>query len=424
MNDSCHLPSSQLIEAAYLELRLAREAIQEGRKEQAWDSFLHVLGRLSSNSRQQDPEALFVSTCLEFSNLCFLLGRGFKTIINYLQTAEQTAAKLGDLRSLALVKLHMGRLYYFAERRVEAMELFGQGKAGVENLGDEDICTEAAEFIGLYYFIQGRFKEAQEYFESAVRSFEEDQRQLVINPSGPLWLSCCAAYLGQYHRAIGTLDYYRRLAVERGDKTLAATFRSVLGIMLLSIKKLDDASFHLSGALQESNKTNNALALYFARGGLAYQHFLEGRLDEARQWLSLALTEGAASGLVTQYSSPFVIEVMFEFHRQGYEPIKQFHFYGEVNRLMREANIHLRGVALRLRAMDVLLNDGSHEAVEKDLKQSEDYLIQSGDPVQLGKTRLDTARLKLQAGNRPEAQALAQSAWKDFSGYGDNFLSR
>ena len=412
--------AEKVIEAAMLERGLAREALREGRKQQAWDHLFRVLGRLSSHPLDPEGEALLPPACLEFSNLCFRLGRGFSDAITYLQMARETALRSGDRRSAALANLHLGQYYYFAERRGEAMDVFRQGRSEVEELGDEDILTEAAEFIGLFYFIQGRFNKAQDHFQIAARSFEGGETEL-INPSGPMWLSYCAAYLGQFHRAIGTLDYYRRLAGERGDKALAATYRSVLGLVLLFIKKTQEASFHLSGVLKESQKTDNALARYFATGGLGYHHLLEGRITEARETLAQAVAEGAASGLVRQYASPFLIEMLFELHCNGVENIKTLNYQREASRLMQEPNIHLQGVALRLKATEAFIKKTNPEIIHADLNKSEKLLIESGDPVQLGKTRLEKARLYLRLGDRDQARAMAQQAWKNFSGYSEVF---
>jgi len=50
--------------------------------------------------------------------------------------------------------------------------------------------------------------------------------------------------------------------------------------------------------------------------------------------------------------------MIFEFDRLGLEPIPEFSFQREVHRLMNEPNIHLRGVALRLRAMKAAARGG------------------------------------------------------------------
>jgi len=111
-----------------------------------------------------------------------------------------------------------------------------------------------------------------------------------------MWLGYCAAYLGQFHRAIGTLDYYRRILIERGDTALATTTRAVLGIVLVELKKYKEAQIHLSSAMQEAESTHNELGLYFARGGMACYYFAQGRLETCHKYITLAIREGAAAG--------------------------------------------------------------------------------------------------------------------------------
>ncbi len=420
MNQNVDQLGERLLETVHLEKSLAQDALLAGQHEKAWSYLFQTLGRFTGQHREPEVQAQFMSICLDFSTLCFRLGRGFDKTITFLETAGKMAAETGDRRSGALIHLHMGRLYYFAERRHQAIELFARGQAEVEALGDEGMRVEAAEFIGLYYFVRGLFKEAMEHFELAAKSFEGEALGRVVNPSGPMWLSYCAAYLGQFHQATGTLDYYRRLALDRGDKTLASTYRAVLGLILMIMGEHGEAHFHLTAALQEAVKNDNALARYFAKGGLACHHLLHGRVDSAREWLSQTVDEGASSGLIRQYASPFVLEMLFDLHRQGGQDLPQINFPREARRIMAESNVHLQGVVLRLKATEAAAGQSLDEA-ESLLWQSQERLLRSGDPVQLGKTRLELVRLYLRRGQMDKARGLAHQALRAFSGYEEKF---
>jgi transcriptional regulator with GAF, ATPase, and Fis domain/tetratricopeptide (TPR) repeat protein len=409
-------------DAFLIEKNLAQRALSSGNRETAWMQLSALSRKLADAPENPETDAMFASTAIELANVSFLLGKGFSELTDILQKALGAVDRIGDRRSLALIHLHLGRLYYFGQKRDMAMAMFLSGKSEAEALGDDDIMTQSAEFIGLYYFIQGRFREAILYFERAAQSFETQKHGQVINPSGPLWLSYCSAFLGQFHRAIGTLDYYRRVALEGGDPNLSTTLRAVLGIILLGIKKNREAYFHLSGAYQEARRTQNALAGYFAKGGLGMHHFLEGRLKEAQEWIRQIVEEGQSSGLIRQYASPIVIEMLFELYRKNLRSITEINYPEEFQRIMSEPNIHLRGVAWRLRAMDGMDKGEDKKHIEADLKRSEDLLTQSGDPIQLGKTRLETARMKLRSGDAEHARSIAEKARKDFGSYVDVFF--
>ena len=63
---------------------------------------------------------------------------------------------------------------------------------------------------------------------------------------------------------------------------------------------------------------------------------------------------GAAHGLKRQSASPYILELLIEFERQGCLRNADFGFQDQVAWLLNEPSIHLQGVALRLRAMDGL----------------------------------------------------------------------
>ncbi len=409
-------------EAAQVERNLAWEALRTGDPGLARNHLQHVLDRLDGHLLDAKDKSLFVHTSLEFSNLCLGLGQGFDQLSAILEKARAVSEDLGDRRSRALIHLHLGRLHYFGNRIPEAMGTFSTGKAEVDDLGDEDIRIEAAEFIGMYYFIQGRFSEARPHLDEAARSFEAGEPERPINLSAPLWLTVCTVYLGQLHDAIGTAYYYHRRALARSDHGVADLLQALLGVVLSHINRGEEAHTNLSSALEKSTQTKNVLAGTFSKAGIGYQCYREGRLDEARNWIAQALEESHASGVIFEYGSDLVLETAFELGRKGFECIPSFDLQSELKRIMRQPNIHLRGVALRLSAIAAAATEENDAAIEPLLESSEKYLKQSGDPVQLAKTRVELARLRLRQGDEDKARLLAQKAWKGFSGYGEVFF--
>jgi transcriptional regulator with GAF, ATPase, and Fis domain/tetratricopeptide (TPR) repeat protein len=413
--------SKEATEAAQVERNLAWEALRAGDPGRAWNHLQHVLDRLDGHLLEAEDQSLFVHTGLEFSNLCVGLGKGFDRLSAILRRARAVSEDLGDRRSRALIHLHLGRLHYFGNRIPEAIGAFSEGKAEVDELGDEDIRIEAAEFIGMYYFIQGRFSEARPHFDEAARSFEAGEPERPINLSAPLWLTICTVYLGQFHDAIGTAYYYHRRALARSDHGLDALLQAILGVVLSHINRGEEANANLYSALDKSIQTRNVLAGTFAKAGIGYQCYREGRLNEARDWIGQALDESHASGVVFEYGSDLVLETAFELGRKGFECIPASDLQSELKRILHQPNIHLRGVALRMSAIAAADGNGNHASIQPLLESSEKYLKQSGDPVQLAKTRVELARLRLRQGDEDKARRLAQKAWRGFSGYGEVF---
>ncbi len=408
-------------QAARIEGSLANEAIKRGDFDEGMKSLEQALERHESLLGRRECDSLFISETLTFSNLCFVVGRGLTKAPPLLARARDAADRLGDRRSRALIDLHLGRLFYFSDRRPEALEALTAGKAGVDELGDEDIHHAAAEFLGLLFVMQGRFHEARENLERVVhRTGAREDRSL--NPTASIFLAYCLVYLGQFRGGIGILDTAWRRAKLESDRSWAATFRASLGTTLLTVNKRREGLFHLRGAQREALEFENDLACYLSKAGLAYHSFLEGRLREARDTLAQAMEVAAHRGMLRQYASPWMMEMVFEFHHLGFDPIPQFDFQSQVDRAMSEPNIHLRGVALRLLAREAAGRGDGDDRIGSYLAQSEDCLKRSGDPIQLGKTQLEMARLNLGKGDRQAAREMVQEAWEGLSGYGEEFF--
>ncbi len=309
------------LEKARLNIDLADEALQGGRRQEAWEHIHRVCLELADDRDSKEGKALYISASLDLSQLGFVLGKNINELTMLLTRALKSAELMGDRRSRALINLHLGRLYYFGQRRLDAARVFEDGYSEVKELGDEDILARSAEFLGLHYFTQGLYKEAFHYFELGLEYFETEKSNMPTNVLTTMWIGYCAAFMGQFHRAIGTLDYYRRFCLGRGDHSTAAILRAVLGIVLLMAKNNRDAYYHLSQAELEAKQNENPLAYYFSQGGLAYHMFAEGRLKESYDRSAQLFREAQEAGLSRQYASPIFLELYHEYYRLGFKPI-------------------------------------------------------------------------------------------------------
>ena len=93
-----------------------------------------------------------------------------------------------------------------------------------------------------------------------------------------------------------------------------------------------------------------------------------------------------------------------------------------VGRAIRENNVHLHGVSLRLKALQKLAENTPIQTVLNDLFMSEKFLEKAGDIIQLSKTKIEIARLELSRGLRKEAMQKAKEAWHAMGGYAEKFF--
>ena len=109
-------------QAALLDMDIAEKYLRSDDKEQAWESYKQAADLLlPALKRDMDAASPFISAAFQLSNLSFALGKGFKNMAQYLHRAHEAAEALGDRRSHAMLNMHLGRLYYFSDRRADAI---------------------------------------------------------------------------------------------------------------------------------------------------------------------------------------------------------------------------------------------------------------------------------------------------------------
>ena len=121
---------------------------------------------------------------------------------------------------------------------------------------------------------------------------------VLTHPTAPFLTGYCAVYLGQFHRAIGNLDYQWRLAKDRSDTALASTIQATLGTVLILLRKQKEGLNNLEEALEEALGCGNALGVHLARGGFTLHHFLEGRMEEACRASNSAVKKSTQAGII------------------------------------------------------------------------------------------------------------------------------
>lgn len=413
--------AGRINEAADIEIDLAHAFLRQRDHEQAYQHLSRAVGLLHSYimGGGDDRDRLFVEAALELSSVSFAVGRGMQVLASYLRTAVNLAKASGNVRSHALACLHLGRLLAYLDRQSEALTLLSAGKEEVERLGDADILKAAAEFLGLYFMMQGRFKEALSHFERAEEHFTQAGDRLLVYPM-ILWsLGINLFATGQIPRALGFFQSYWRSARDMGLPAVASIARAILGFSLAVLRKRREALFHLNASLEEAREGRNAYSLFIARAGLAIQSFRDGDLSRSFELLRSAVVEGQKATSALVLVNVYLLDLLASLDEHGYGPVTEGWEYEEQLELcLREPSLPRRGIALRLRAEGKLRSGKSAAEVMEDLTVSQDYLQRAGAFFPLNDTLIAMARLKLREGERDEASAWVQDIWRRIRGMG------
>jgi transcriptional regulator with GAF, ATPase, and Fis domain len=398
-------------DAALLFIEIADQSF-ENEKNAAYDNLLKAINILPPYLGKNETDILFVKACLQLCYLCYFFGRFLSFLPQLLKIAIKSAEQLGDKRSKALLNFHLGFFHFTFGSTSEALQNLEAGRLIFEELGDEDMLSQSAGFIGLYYFIQGLNREALEMFEKAELYFNSHTGFLY----GPIFMAYSAAYSGHFDRAIGCLDYYWHLTQRMGREPFSASYRAALGIFLLATFKFDAAKLHLSSALESAYASNNEFAAFSAETGLAFYYYKSKNLNMAIKYLNLVYSRMMKSQITILSMEPWQIQMVYDAEKQGYKPPSEFSCHRLIERLMKEKNVHLKGISLRLKAKDLVDAGEPREQIIKLLYESESCLKAASDPIQLAKTQLEIARLELNEGHINEARLLAMKARLSLSG--------
>ena len=228
---------------------------------------------------------------------------------------------------------------------------------------------------------------------------------------------------GIFHRAIGKIDFFRHSALRREDYSIAALYRAVLGIILWLIRKRKEALFHLEGSQTDALATNNTIAYWTSLYGISSLYLSEGEIEKGLVFLRQAISVANRANGGHQIFHSIFLESYAIVEQAGMELPKGWRFDELFDRIMSEPNIHVQGVALRLRAARAMSNNLVNRIMCFKMLNESDVLLQKcGDPVELAKTRIEKVRYYLKLKEIEKARELAYEAYELLSGYSEVFF--
>jgi transcriptional regulator with GAF, ATPase, and Fis domain len=349
------------------------------------------------------------------------MGQVTDETLRLMHQARSVARHLGDRRSEAMINLNLGCSSFATKNLSENIADLTLGLEEIDEIDDEDFRNQAAEFRGIYYFFQGMYKDALKYFENAIQSLEfRDDR--IVSFFGYYFYGYCAAYVGHFHSSLGFLEHCRRFFSEKAGPREAIIFEPALGIILIMTGKSKEGLHRLQKSLEKSLTHNHVQSLFLSQIGLSYYHFQEGQMDESYELIHQGMSAAVKGGFAFRnYTFPWVLEQYLEFSRRGYDfrrlPYAKHGFHDELQRIIKGPNIHQRGIAHRILALENADKGNDLHFIQSNLESSERYLLRSGDPIELAKTRLEMAKLRTRSGFHQEAAILVQQAWDKVAKY-------
>jgi transcriptional regulator with GAF, ATPase, and Fis domain len=357
---------------------------------------------------------VFTETAIKYSKLSTARHDTTK-VLDILNEGLARAARSNNQPFQALLEMHIAKNEWLRTKYRRALAHFDKGWSLAKKLGDPKLLRSATTFSTFFLFWQGRFKEAIDTFEKSVPDVDKYPKGRFPLLAG-ITVGYCYAKIGQVTQGLGMLDAIRTHCLDRGDLYLASQAAGNMGAIMLSIRKIDEAIEYLERAVGEAAHVHNDWVFITVQAMLAFGYFLRGSKNRCIQLLRefLKLSKQVQA---TVHPYPYLMAMAWAMQQGKLPHVEGLSLKNEVFSKIRSKNVYSKGVAYRYQAYLRMVDEEPPDKIMYSLNQSSKWLSESGDTIQLAKTRLEMARLYLSLGDENQAKELTQNATEVLSAF-------
>ncbi len=351
------------------------------------------LGKWSTEGRTAEQIRRYPNLVLTIQGMALYLPKCIDRARQLEPVAREAATLSGDTRALALLDLVGGCFGNVAPRHDPAAShaMLTRGIKAIQKLGDADITARAANFLGLLHYLQGDFEQVLVHFEIA-RQYPQMWKSRYFTEQSSIYTSTAAMYLGRFPLALGILESSRPERSARDKAPVAAWWRMQMAMVLLYMGRLEDALEHLDFVICSASYEAQSRIVVWAFRGLAYYHYLHGRIGASYRVLRNAIRTGHRYHIHRPISFyPWMLDLLYAYERAGFEPIPGNELERELEGIFTGPNRQMHGAALRIRALQQRERGEGPETVLQTQQRSLDLFEKVGNAFEAAHVRLDMA---------------------------------
>jgi formate hydrogenlyase transcriptional activator len=375
--------------------------------ELALQCYKKVLNDLSSLS---DPglDLLFIETAIQYSKIS-TASHPTREVIAILQEALRRAKKGGQKANLSLLEMHLAKNEWLCSQYQSALRHFQRGWSLARQVDDPRVLRSISTFSTFFLYWQGRFQEAVRTYEKNVSDVDKFPRGSFPLLAGAM-LGQCYAFVGQVTQGLGMLDAIRIHCLERGDLFLAANVEGTMGVILLDIRRVDDALQYLQNALEKARQEHNHLVQILVNLSLAHAYYLLAEPERSISFLKQFLKQAQRVKMTVQLY-PCLLELCWGMEKKVLPRVVGLSLQEEIRRSIESQNVFLKGIAYRYQALLQRQEGVSPVHIFKSLRGSRRWLEDSGHQIELAQTNLEMGRQHLLAGEEEKAREAIRIAF-------------
>ncbi len=341
---------------------------------------------LKDLSAIEDPEAesFFIKTTIKYSRYAELKF-DYSHTQSFLMLGLQYAKKKQDLKSAALLQMHMAKNEWYRSNFPAAFNFFQKGWQTAQTIEDRKFQLAIITFSTFFHYWQGCFKEAVSLYEAEI-SANEAFSHTRFNLMAQATLGNCYIMIGDISQGLGIINAVRSRIQGSGSTFIEAFHNIVMAISLLTIEQVDEAGVYTELVANASKRWPGSPVAVISHLLTAYVAFIKGNHRRAAVFLKKFLSLRDATG-ISMWPYPYVLELGWAVECKQLTPVKGFSLEYEIEQAVKSKNVFYMGMAYRYQALLQQKSRNDRERVYDLLKKSEDNLITSGHFMELYKTR-------------------------------------
>ncbi|MBW1919444.1 MAG: sigma 54-interacting transcriptional regulator [Deltaproteobacteria bacterium] len=379
--------------------------------EEALQCYRKVLNDLSPHHDEED-DRLFSETAIKYSKIS-TARHDTALVLSILGSALERAKKWSMKELEVLLRMHVAKNEWLRSRYKSALRHFEIAWAMTEKINNPRLMRSATTFSTFFLFWHGRFREAVKIYEKAVPDIEK-YPQGGFPLLAVMTVGYCYAQIGQVTQGLGMLDAIRSQCLNKGNIYLASYTGGNIGNILLDIGRIEDSIHFLEVSAKEAKQAHNDWVWITGKLCLSYAYYLRGEKGHALRHLREFLQQ-SRSVHATVYIYPYLMELCLAMEEKKLPRVEGLSLEREIQNTLKAKHLSLKGVAYRFQAKLMQMDGRPPQKVKKSLENSIKWLEESGNQIEVSKSRLALARHFLSAGEEEKAKQLIATASRALS---------
>lgn len=393
------------------------ESLQNTRHAEASElvfrEMLYTLLHMPVRDLDQKARTRFIELCIRLHSMADFQGRAPHVLRVLLLRARGVAHTLPNRSAFSILNTILNVRAMLLENQPQSRTDAPALPTLTENAS---VPADAAPYLSMYNYFQGNARQALDHFllagirrtqESAPGNTADAMPHSVFSTS---FAALAAVQFGDWALAVSMLKGCLRGHARRLNCPVRSWLHTHLATVHLAAGKPDEALEHVDAALTVSI-TQNLQSFVAAYVALAHYHIACGRPRAAHGVLRQAMTKAGEHGYRWGYSSPWFLDMLHVFHRNGLEALEGYSLEQELDFCLNGHNPLLKAVAARIKG-DMLCRSGAPvREVQLLLLKSRAFFKIQQLPIEKCKTCAVLAETCLRSGDRAKALHYALEAW-------------